>query len=409
MMCLGAALYSFGCGHQVAGGREANVRGFNHGTSQLQLQQDLQRHAGAIVERTQQGFQPLLDARDPQRVDEALRLFLVYASSAFEAATGPVPEVSVLDLLVFVVLTRESVERHWIPNVFGEAGRPLQVAMQRSEQLLWDWAEEILTDDKRQQLRALIQQWLTRNPDQFRVETVRFTEFSSVAAGVEHAREANGILASVRSATRAADSALLLSERALFLAQRAPFLLRVQTRLGARELLSDALARADSADALLQRSHALMQQADDLRPLTQDLVRLMKSIERALVDAKGLAGEVRPLVQVVEPLLHERTAGGTSARTGVENLVEETRALTDSLRGALEELRGLAEQSDPLRDKGRVWLAQAVRRIALYAVLIGLLWSAFLSGGYYVARRLADDRARALAVRDHPQEDSERD
>jgi hypothetical protein len=50
-----------------------------------------------------------------------------------------------------------------------------------------------------------------------------------------------GILSSVRTATRAANQALLLSERVLFLVNRMPSLWRLQARLGARELMSDAL------------------------------------------------------------------------------------------------------------------------------------------------------------------------
>ena len=44
----------------------------------------------------------------------------------------------------------------------------------------------------------------------------------------------------MRSASRAANQALLLSERGLFLFHRLPFLWRLQARLGVREVLGDS-------------------------------------------------------------------------------------------------------------------------------------------------------------------------
>jgi hypothetical protein len=45
--------------------------------------------------------------------DTALRETLIYVSSAIEIATGPLPSVNLVDMLVFLRLCRVAVERHW--------------------------------------------------------------------------------------------------------------------------------------------------------------------------------------------------------------------------------------------------------------------------------------------------------
>jgi len=53
--------------------------------------------------------------------------------------------------------------------------------------------------------------------------------------------QVKGFLSSVRTATRAANQALLLGERVLFLVNRMPAVWRLQARLGAREVVGDAV------------------------------------------------------------------------------------------------------------------------------------------------------------------------
>jgi hypothetical protein len=84
----------------------------------------------------------------------------------------------------------------------------------------------------------------------------------------------------VKVAARTANQALLLSERALFLVHRLPFLWRLQARLAAREMLSDALTR------FLDGPHA---------PLTRFAHRAGRLARRGLLYA-GLIGAAGFLV-----------------------------------------------------------------------------------------------------------------
>jgi hypothetical protein len=212
----------------------------------VKLQQDLQRYAAHFTETVTQALQELERSPTREVSDAALDRNLLYASSAIDIATGPFPEVNLLDMLVFVRLSRSVANRHWVPLVYGaEGGRALAEAFEAAERDLWQLAATVLDATKRAQVTSLTDDWLASWPNQVRVEGIRLTDFSVVAgeAARDRAERARGLLASVKSATQSADQALLLAERAMFLTHRLPFLLRLQARLAAREILSDAVDR----------------------------------------------------------------------------------------------------------------------------------------------------------------------
>ncbi len=212
---------------------------------EYELQQEVLRFATLFTDRITQATEILGRSRRPGVGDEALRKNLLYVASAIEIAGGPFPEINLLDMVVFVRLSRAALERHWIPALYGAEGADLAEVFARSERELADLAARALSPGHREQLDHLVQAWLEDNPGQVRVEGIRLADFSAAAgsAAAGRAGQARGLLASVKSATRTANQALLLSERGLFLFHRLPSLWRLQARLGAREVLDDAIAR----------------------------------------------------------------------------------------------------------------------------------------------------------------------
>jgi hypothetical protein len=213
--------------------------------SELELQQHLQRFATQFADRVTQATETLERSAPPAARDEALRKSLLYVSSALEIATGPDPEINLLDMIVFVRLSRTALEHHWIPEVYRESGEQLLEVFSRSEQELRAVAEDALTPAQRERLTRLVDAWLEENPTQIRVEGVRLADFSAAAgsAAAERAIEAKGLLSSVTSASHAANQAMLLAERGLFLFHRLPFLWRLQARIAARDMVADAVDR----------------------------------------------------------------------------------------------------------------------------------------------------------------------
>src|SRR5262249_19342516 len=147
----------------------------------FELQQELERFAMRFADRVTQATSALGRSPTPSVRDEALRKNLLYVSSATEIATGPFPDINLLDMMVFVHLSRAVLESHWIPDLFGAQGRDLGDVFARSEQELADIAAGTLSAFHREQLGALVNAWLAENPNQFRVEGIRLADFSSAA------------------------------------------------------------------------------------------------------------------------------------------------------------------------------------------------------------------------------------
>jgi hypothetical protein len=212
----------------------------------VELQQDLQRYAAQFTETVTEAMVELERSPDRRISDEALRRNVAYASAAIDIAIGPFPEVNLLDMIVFVRLSRSAADRYWVPEVYGaDAGTRLVDAFQRVEQELWRIADRALDGERKNDVLSLADDWLADNPGHVRVEGVRLTDFSAMAGEAARGRadRARGLLSSVRSATQSADQALLLAEQAMFLAHRIPFLVRMQARIAAREIVSDAVDR----------------------------------------------------------------------------------------------------------------------------------------------------------------------
>ena len=213
--------------------------------SDLELQQELERFTTQFSDRITQATASL--DRSPREAvrDEALRKNLLYVSSAVEIATGPYPEINILDMVVFVHLSRTVLEKHWIPQLYGREGAGLAEVFAKAEGELSEIAARALNPEQREELATMVDAWLAENPAQVRVEGVRLADFAAAAgsAAAERVGRAKGLLSSMKGAARTANQAMILSERALFLVHRLPFLWRLQARLGAREILADAITQ----------------------------------------------------------------------------------------------------------------------------------------------------------------------
>jgi hypothetical protein len=355
--------------------------------SQVELRDSIERFTGQFLDRVGEAIKNLEAHEKPELLQLALRQGTVYTASTLDIATGPLPEVNLLDMLVFVALSRSVLEQHWEPNVFGERTQPLIAAFTAAEQTLSEMSESILDERQRTQLAELIQGWKDSHPGQIRVEWVRFHDFSLRSGQVarEHERRAAGLLGSVRSAAQTADQAVGLAERGLFLANRLPFMIRMQARLGAMETLDDSMRR-------LQDVSALVGSAPKIRPLVNDTSQLANN-------ALAAAHEGRLLLETLEPLLRSLQiirAEGDEAKlpptvelAKVEHLLDTTNQLTDRSLALTREVRTLVD-SDSVAHAATQLSARAdgmMRRWLGYLVALGAAWALFFWGGYYLAKR----------------------
>jgi hypothetical protein len=359
--------------------RTASGQSNGRRVSQVELQQNVQRVATEFLDRVAQAGEQAQDrAPDAARRQAMSRHVLLYSASALDIATGPFPELNTLDMLVFAMLCRGSLEQHWIPHGLGDDGKRLLVAFAHLERDMWNIAPKILDQTGASELREVVANWKRANPDQFRVEFVRFQEFSEFAGTIEteRTRSARGVLRKVQAATQVADQALLMGERAFFVAHRLPFLIRLQARLGVQETIDDSLARFDNVKTLLD-------DVPDVRPVLADLVELTSN-------AGAAAHEGRMLMAATDPQLERLTeADGRELVLGMNATLQSANRLADRSLLLMREARG-SLPSDPERSLAQIEqrVDSVLRRWVVYLLIVGFGWAVFFWSGYAVVKRL---------------------
>lgn len=220
--------------------------------SEHELQHELQRFATSFIDRIMQATEALQRSPRSEVREEAMHKNLVYVSSAMEIVTGPTSAVSLLDMFVFLHLSRRILETHWIPTLYGESGAALDAAFTKAEQELDDLVRRALGPQAIAQLTTLVDAWIADNPDQTRVEGIRLADFAGAAGSAAASRQlqAKGLLSSISVATQAGNQAMAIAERAMFLVHRLPYLLRLHVRLAVRDVLNDTLMRFKTGDEL---------------------------------------------------------------------------------------------------------------------------------------------------------------
>src|SRR5690606_29961129 len=112
-----------------------------------------------------------------------------------------------LDMFVFVHLSRTVLETHWIPKLYRDSGAELARAFTKAEQELADITVTAIGEQGLSQLTSIVDTWLADNPGAVRVEKIRLADFASAAgaAAQDRAIQARGLLSSVKVATEAAN------------------------------------------------------------------------------------------------------------------------------------------------------------------------------------------------------------
>jgi hypothetical protein len=378
--------------------------------SEAELQEDVERFTGGFLDRLAQVLEPSNLPDSPELQEALFKRVLNYGASALDIAAGKAPGVNMLDMLVFMSLSRDTFEHHWAPKVFGKAGQPLLEALRRSEAELWETSGKVLTPKQQAELVALMDAWKRDHPDQVRMAFARLPALSQLASKETERNEASGILAAVKSATRVGDRAVLLGERAVFLALRMPFLLRLQGRVGAREMINDGVSFLGSQEKLLGRTETLLARteelvvrsselvtrADHLGPMLGQLDVLTRQADAATREAQLLAESLDTLAKRFEPLLSPRTGPLGETTTGLEAVLGSSNELSERTLGVLQEARVLLP-SGPDDERWLLMQSQldrTARRWMGYLALVGIVWATFLWGGYYLVRRHADPTPR---------------
>lgn len=261
--------------------------------TRAELQSEVMRFADRFaVTFAQVGDELRRRATNPQVRAAVQKQKVRYVSTALHVATGPNPEINLLDMLVFVTLVRIVGEQYWVPQVYGDMGTALLKALRTLEADIWSIAEDVLTPEQQQELRDLILEWREEHPDQRYVWSVHFLDFAEeegISAQEASSRPGSlfGLLfldplAGLDPAARELEQTRYIAERAMFYIQRTPALVRWQA-----ELLFDRLAAAPETEQFLTATARFTEASE----------RLTKTVER-LPDQ--IAEERRQLILQLE-------------------------------------------------------------------------------------------------------------
>jgi hypothetical protein len=326
------------------------------------------------------------------------------AFAAMDIATGPNPEINLLDMVAMVTLKRQAVEEYDIPVILRGKGQELIVnAYQRSYDEVWALADRDLDDAQLKELRELIDQWRRDNPKQYYVGFVRLEDFSAFRRWQQAPQQTKpgslfsmlyiDPLAGLDPVAQELHSFQDLSARLLYLIQRMPILMQWQIRREIDVALSNAQVEKFVADtgqfAAATEKFANVMEAYP-KQFETDSQELVKQLHEALTAERTAALEQADKSVTVQREAMFKGLDDQTARLGqlvdkidhvIANLDKAGASVNDSTKSTV----AVAEQST------RSLLNHA---FLLAAALVAIIVAAML--GYRVAsRRIGSIRAES--------------
>ncbi|MFS4460598.1 hypothetical protein [Bdellovibrio sp. HCB2-146] len=334
--------------------------------SEVELQDEIQRFTTQFMDRLSQSLAVIHNSdKKFQAITE--RQGLRYGTSALDIATGPRPELNLLDMMTFMRLNREALEKYWIPRVYGKTGNDLLDVFVQSEKEIFEIAAPRMTNKQMEAFENVLAEWKKKNPNQVLVEGVRLTAFAKHRGQLESkdSQEVSGLISGMQKAVTKADDVLMLANRAIFLGQRMPALLRLHARIGAQEITSDTLSQLNVPEQFF----------DDTKSLTGDLVQVMSQMNEMMKQAG--------------PLMREfRTNFPYNPNSTLAENIKNTNTTIVEMRKLLADVSGLTdEQGKTVLRELKKQINETIWTAALAFAVLGFLLISFWWTGYYFMKR----------------------
>ena len=205
------------------------------------LQQQLLRLADEFTYRATVAVNHLRRGTNKPTRAEVLHWKTALNSQTLSMVSGPNSVGNLLDMTVFVTMTRKGLEEYWGPKVFGASSEPLLLGLHDTETSLWDLTKRLLTPEQLSELRAAIEAWHHQNPLPQGVIEARATGlvWQLAQSSPTKSQKPGGVLdllkldplSALDPATHEVALTRLFGERALYVSQKLPQLLRWQTEL----------------------------------------------------------------------------------------------------------------------------------------------------------------------------------
>jgi hypothetical protein len=243
---------------------------------------------------------------------DELQWKIMVTTETTSIASGPNATANLLDMTVFVTVSRIAVEEHWQPHMFGESAAPLLESCRNAEKLIWQLVGNVLKPEQQTELRQAIEQWRRQNPLPTALLATRAVGFAAQVAKANQGGAAKpgsvfdllslDPLAGLDPAVREITQTRMFAERALFVAQRMPKLLRWQT-----ELLTITALDLPSVQQLITNSTEIASAVDRFANVAEKLPEQL-SAEREQI-LKALDSQEKTLVPLLDNMRQTLTAG----------------------------------------------------------------------------------------------------
>ena len=212
-----------------------------HAVDPVDVQQKLLRFADEYLTRMVVGVDKLRRGTNALEPAEALKWKILLGTETCSIATGPNAVADVLDMTVFVTVTRAGLEDYWQPKVFGKSAQPMLDGCRNAETEIWQLANTVLKPEQQAELRQAIELWRRQNPIAETGLAAPTLGLASQVAPASHAKATTtgsvfdllnvDPLSGLDPVTRQIAETRLFAERALYMTQKLPMLLRWQTEL----------------------------------------------------------------------------------------------------------------------------------------------------------------------------------
>jgi len=285
------------------------------------VQETLLRFADEFSTRLVLGVEKIRQNTNALSPAEVLQWKLALSTEITTIASGPNAAANLLDMTIFVTVTRMALEEHWQPKVFGEAARPMLESCRNAETEIWRLAGMVLTSEQQAELRRAIEAWHTANPQPESVLAARALGFATQVAQANPADTAKpgsvfGLLkvdplAGMDPAVREIAQTRLFAERALYVTQKMPMLLRWQT-----ELLSVNAVEMPAVQQLVTNSTQITSSVERFAAVAEQLPRQVSTEREEILKAlESQEQKLTPLVNEVRQVLTAGTQMSASLNT----------------------------------------------------------------------------------------------
>jgi hypothetical protein len=269
----------------------------------VEVQQTLLRFADGFSTRMVIGVDKLQQATNALDPSEALKAKIAFASGTCTIASGPNAFANLLDMTVFVTVTRMAVEEYWQPKRFGDSAQPLLESCRKAEAEIWQFAGKVLTAEQQTELRKAIETWYRQNSQPETVLAARAVSFAARVAEASEDDKANSgsvfsllkidPLSGMDPAVRELAQTRMFAERALYVTQKTPTILRWQA-----ELLSLNTVQMSAVQQILTNSTQLTSSVEAFSRVAEQLPKLVNDQREAAIKQlfDGLATERTNLI-----------------------------------------------------------------------------------------------------------------